>query len=90
MSEEFDNPLIRKVRKETREKSAYADSKIEPGLRDLMDQARDLFADRILNSEAEVPDEDADRIFDECLDHVAGAREAFEIWDKLYDEYQSK
>ena len=88
MSEEFDSPLERNVRKEARDRTTYADSQIEPGLKILMSEVRNLFNERVLSSEAEISDKDVDRIFAECVGKVPGSEEAFEIWDKLYDDYQ--
>jgi hypothetical protein len=88
MAKEFDSPSNRKTREETRKRTEYADSKIEPGLASLIDQVHILFSDRVYNIPEGAPLVEVDRIFNECMKKVWGAREAFEIWDKLFAEYK--
>jgi len=85
MHEFFDTPSNRKIRKETKERAQYADSQTDPGLKDLMDQARSLFQSRVVDIADDVTVEDIEGIFDQCVKQVPGAQEAFEIWDKLFN-----
>ncbi len=88
MGIEFDSPSNRKIREDTIQRSKYADANIDPCLANLIDQAQELFGDRICNIEGEISMKEVDKLFNQCLDQVEGAREAFEIWDILFDEYK--
>jgi hypothetical protein len=88
MSIDFDSPSERRIREDTIQRSRYADAKIDPGLAGLMNQVRELFYDRICSIEGEISMEQTDKIFNRCVDKVKGAREAYEIWDILFDEYK--
>jgi hypothetical protein len=88
MRTEFDSPSNRRIREDTIQRSKYTDANLDPGLASLMDRARELFRDRICSIEGEISMKETDKIFNQCLDEVKGAREAYEIWDILFDEYK--
>jgi hypothetical protein len=88
MGIEFDSPSNREIREQTIQRSRYADSIIDPGLANLMEQVRQSFLDKICSIEGEISMEETDKIFNRCIERVKGSREAFEIWDMLFDEYK--
>lgn len=55
-----------------------------------MDQARVLFQTRVVDIVGDITEEEFDRLFDDCKRQVSGSQEAFEIWNKLFDEFQPR
>jgi len=80
----FHSESSKKVREETRKRAAYADGQISPNMKDLMDQSRRLFEIRAFDIADDAPLEEIDRIFNECIEEVPGAQEAFETWDQMF------